>query len=376
MKIAGARPTVLTQRALNRALLERQHLLARHSASPLSEIEHLVAMQAQLPTSPYVGLWTRLTRFETKDLAELITTRQAVRMALNRSTIHLVTARDARRVRPLFQPHFERSLHMATPFGRHLVGMDMQRLIVEATTLMQAKPRTLAELATLLHKRWPDRDANSLAYAIRHLVPLVQVPPRGVWGKSARPTWTTTDPWLGTARHRPQSLETVVKRYLAAFGPASVSDFQTWSGLPGIRPVFQRLRGRLRTFLDERGRELFDLPDVPLPDADRPAPARFLPEYDNLVLGHNDRTRVIPFEYRYMVANPMVLIDGAVAGTWSIEQLGDAATLRIQSFKRLHKADRTELADEGGRLLHFAALAGSRVEVRVTVGPPRSRWER
>ena len=375
MKIAGARPTVLTQRALNRALLERQHLLTRRSVPAAAEIEHLVAMQAQVPSSPYFGLWSRLDGFRPGELAELISGRQAVRLGILRNTLHLVTARDCIRLRPLFQTTLERTLK-GSSFGRHLVGIDLQTLAAEAIEIMRQEPRTLTQLAKLLHRRWPDRDATSLAYAVRHVVPIVQVPPRGVWGKTGHPTWTTVDLWLSRPHGRPQSLDQLVLRYLGAFGPASIADMASWSGLTALRPAFERLRKRLRTFHDERGRELFDLPDSRLPDPDTPAPPRFLPEYDNLVLGHNDRTRVIPFEYRYMVANPMVLIDGAVAGTWSIEQMGDAATLRIQSFKRLHKADRTNLADEAGRLLQFAALAGRRVEVRVTVGPPRSRWER
>src|SRR5205807_2692307 len=181
------RPTVLSQRTLTRALLERQHLLRRRRASAAEEIEHLVAMQAQVPISPYVGLWTRLEEFKPAELADLIVKRRAVRLGIMRNTVHLVTARDCLNLRPLFQPMLERTLR-SSPFGRHLVGLEISAVLAEATRAMVEKPRTFSQLGSLLHDRWPDRDATSLAYAIRHLLPIVQVPPRGVWGKSAQPT--------------------------------------------------------------------------------------------------------------------------------------------------------------------------------------------
>jgi Winged helix DNA-binding domain len=211
---------VLSQRALNLALLARQHLLVRRRASAPSEIEHLVAMQAQVPNSPYVGLWTRLEGFQPSELADLINKRSAVRLGIMRNTLHLVTARDCIALRPLFSAVLERSLQ-ASPFGRNLVGVQMQLLIRRATAFMKEKPRTLAELGALLHGSWPDRDATSLAYAIRHVVPLVQVPPRGIWGKSAQATWTTAELWLGQPLEPKSSIDKLIVRYLAAFGPAS-----------------------------------------------------------------------------------------------------------------------------------------------------------
>ncbi|MDQ6884721.1 MAG: winged helix DNA-binding domain-containing protein [Candidatus Dormibacteraeota bacterium] len=364
---------MLSRRALNRALLERQHLLKRRQAAAPEEIEHLVAMQAQVPNSPYVGLWSRLKGFEPTELATLITKRRAVRLGILRNTLHLVTARDCLRLWPLFQPLLERQLQ-GSSFGRHLVGMEMRAVTTEATRLMQQQPRTLAELADLLHQRWPDRDATSLAYAIRHLVPVIQVPPRGVWGMSAQPTWTTVDLWLGRSVMRPERLERLIIRYLTAFGPASVSDMASWSGLTALRPGFERLRPDLRTFRDEVDRELFDVPDGPLPDADTPAPPRFLPEYDNLVLGHDDRTRVIAFEYRHVIGGGMFLLDGRVAGIWSLQHSKDRSRLTISSFRPLKKAERDVVGQEGERLLSFAASKAVRHETAFVVAAPRESW--
>jgi hypothetical protein len=364
---------VLSRRALNRALLERQHLLQRRPASASEEIEHLVAMQAQIPLSPYVGLWSRVTRFSHDDLVRLITQRRAVRLGLLRNTLHLVTARDCLRLQPLFHAAHERALR-SSPFGRQLVGLDLRLVIDEATRIMKEKPRTLAELGRLLHSRWPDRDATSLAYAIRHLVPLVQVPPRGLWGKSGAPTWTTAELWLGREVEKRRALQPLVRRYLAAFGPASIADIAAWSGLSGVRSVVEQMQAELRTFNDERGRELFDLADGSLPDPRIPAPPRFLPEYDNLLLGHEDRTRVIAHEHRYVVLNGTFLLDGFVSGTWSIARSKESARLTISSFAPIKRGDRKALAEEGEQLLSFAALESARREIDFVAAPGRSSW--
>ena len=331
-------------------------------------------MQAQVPNSPYVGLWSRLDGFKPDQLADLITQRRAVRLGIMRNTIHLVTARDCIALRPLFSPVLGRGLQ-ASPFGRNLVGMEMQPLIRQATRLMKEKPRTLAELGALLHERWPDRDATSLAYAIRHLVALVQVPPRGVWGKSMQATWTSAEFWLGQPLARKPSIDTLIVRYLAAFGPATVADMSTWSGLTALRSVVERLRPQLRTFRDERGRELFDVPNGPLPDPRTPAPPRFLPEYDNLLIGHHDRTRVIDHAYRYVIFIGTLLVDGFVQGTWMIKRQRDTATLTIEPLRRLTAQDRKGVVEEGERLLDFAAADATRHDVRITAvatSPPQA----
>ena len=352
---------MLGARALNRALLERQLLLRRSKMSTADAIEHLVGMQAQIPADPYAALWSRIDKFRTDDLAALITDRTAVRMTLFRGTIHLVTARDALALRPVVQPALERLFQSGTPFGRQLKGVNLDRLVEHGRALVDERPRTSAELRPLLHKRWPKRDQDSLAAAIGYLVPLVQVPPRGVWGASGQPRRTSLEAWLGHALGKRPSPDTMIRRYLAAFGPATVGDARAWSGLSALSEVFERLRPRLRTFRDERGRELFDVPDGPLPDSETPAPVRFLPVYDNIVLSHADRSRIVrPFDPRrvgYLEGANFgsVLIDGFVGGTWTVKLEAKTATLRIALLDRLPKRERAAVEDEGARLLAFVA---------------------
>ncbi|MFL5354435.1 winged helix DNA-binding domain-containing protein [Archangium sp.] len=353
--------TVLSQRSLNRALLERQLLLRRSKLPVERTLEQLVGMQAQATNPPYFGLWTRLEGFQPGALSRLISRRRAVRIALMRSTIHLVTARDCLPLRSVLQPVLERSLFTGSSYGRAIAGMDIPALAAAGRALVEEKPRTLLELGELLQERWPKRDARSLAYAIRNLVPLVQVPPRGLWGVGGQAASTTAESWLGPESGSESSLDALIPRYLAAFGPASVKDVQTWSGLTRLREAIENLRPRLRTFRDEHGVELFDVPDAPLPEPDVPAPPRFLPDFDNVLLSHADRTRIISEEHRKAIAAAnglflsTFLIDGFVRGTWKLEQDKERATLVIRPFTPLKKPERAALAEEGERLLAFAA---------------------
>jgi DNA glycosylase AlkZ-like len=323
-------------------------------------IRHLVAMQAQEPLAPYLGLWTRLDGFRPDDLADLITGRSVVRTPLLRTTLHLVTAQDCVELRPVVQPVLERGLR-GSPFARHLEGLDVDELLAAGRALLEERPRTTSELGRLLLERWPDRDQASLAYGVRYLLPVVQVPPRGVWGATGQATWTTVEGWLG----RPLRLAAdgpvdLVRRYLAAFGPASAADVQAWSGLTRVRELIEPLRPRLRSFRDEEGRELFDLADGAVADPDRPTPPRFLPEFDNVILSHADRRRVIADEHRRRLYASRTLlaflVDGFVKGTWSIARRdGGPTTLVIQPFEPLSKRDVAELTEEGHQLLSFAA---------------------
>jgi hypothetical protein len=360
---------VLDARALNRALLERQLLLRRSTMPAPEAIEWLVGMQAQIPADPYVALWSRLESFRTEDLVSLITERNAVRMGLMRATIHLVTARDALTLRPVVQPALERAFLTGSPFGRQLVGLDLERLLEIGRGLVDERPRTSAELRPILHRRWPKRDQDALVMAMSYLLPLVQVPPRGLWGASAQPRRTTLETWLGRPLGRKRSPDAMILRYLAAFGPATVGDARTWSGLSALSAVFERLRPRLRTFRDDKGRELFDVPDGPLPDPEIPAPPRFLPVYDNVLLSHADRARIVRvgdrIGYTQGVSFGSVLLDGFVGATWTVKRNGKTATLRIALLDRLPKRERVAVEEEGARLLKFVAADATSRDVMV-----------
>jgi Winged helix DNA-binding domain len=364
---------MLSLRALNRALLERQLLLRRSELSAFDAIEHLVGMQAQSPLAPYVGLWTRLEGFQPDELVRLMNDREVVRIALMRNTIHLVTAEDCLMLRPLTQVIFDRDLRVNTTFAPRLRGMNVGALAAAGRALVEERPRTNTELGALLQEQWPDRDAASLVFAIRSQVPLVQVPPRGIWGKGGQVRCTSAEAWLGRPLDADPSPEEMVIRYLAAFGPATVKDLQQWCGLTRLRDVVERLGPRLATFRDEAGNELFDLPDAPRPDPDTPAPVRFLPEYDNLLVSHADRSRVISevdletLRATERLVRGCVLVDGFFRGLWQIKRQRGVATLHIESYGPLSNHDRDTVAEEGEHLLTFAASSAKAREIELTV---------
>lgn len=360
--------TVLGPRELNRALLARQHLLRRSDMPVPAMMEHLIGLQAQAPNPPYYGLWTRLNGFRQEELARLIQHRDVVRIALMRSTIHMVTARDCLELRPLLQPMLARA--MTSSFGKRMGGVDLDALAEAGRALVEEQPLTFRELGARLLERWPDADPGRLAYAVRNLVPLVQIPPRGLWGSSGQPTHTSAEAWLGRPLSADSAVEQLLVRYLAAFGPATVKDMQAWSGLTRLADIVERLRPQLVTFRDIRGNELFDVPDAPLPDGDTPAPVKFVGEFDNLILSHEDRTRIIADEYRQAVitvnglVRSTILVDGFVRGIWKIERQRKAATLVIEPFAPVSAQERDALAEEGSKLLAFAAAEGDSHDIR------------
>jgi hypothetical protein len=376
------RPDLLSRRALNRALLERQHLLRRtpvtgpdRGASVTGLVEHLIGLQAQAPFPPYFGLLSRLEGFRAADLAGLLLSRDVVRIALMRGTIHLVSARDCLALRPLVQPVLDRGL--AVTFGRQLAGADTGAVAAAGRALAEEQPRTFAELGGLLAGQWPDHSPSALAQAVRALVPLVQVPPRAVWGAAGQARHTSAESWLGRPLDVNPSPDALVKRYLAAFGPATVQDVQVWSGLTRLREVAERMRPGLRTFRDEDGHELFDLPEAPRPGPDTPAPVRLVAEYDNLILSHADRSRIMSDECRkrlFSLPNVFpgtVLVDGFVAGRWRMIRSRAAATLTVELFgERGSGHDRDALTAEAGRVLAFAAPQAGVHEVRFAALPP------
>ncbi|MCX4680399.1 winged helix DNA-binding domain-containing protein [Streptomyces sp. NBC_01433] len=353
------RPPALSTRALNRATLERQLLLRRTAMSAKDAVEHLVGLQAQNTRPPYFQLFARLEGFEPAELSALMESREVVRMVTLRSTIHTHTAQDALTLRPLVQAARDRELKT---FRRGLVGGDLDRLREISRKLVEERPRTNRELRAELLATWPDADPQALSVAARCGLPLVQVTPRGLWDRSGQVELTTVEHWLGRSSRPAPAPDGTVLRYLGAFGPASVKDMQTWAGLTRLREVFERLRPQLRTFRDENGVELFDLPDAPRPDPDTPAPPRFLPEFDNVLLGHADRSRVIPpaNKGRNGVGNQSygtVLVDGFLAAVWRVDRTGDTANLTVQPLGRLGRAARDAVTEEAVRMLSVMSEA-------------------
>jgi hypothetical protein len=355
---------VLSTRVLNRSLLERQLLLERAERAIPETLEHLVGLQAQVPSSPYIALRARLAGFDPSALEQLYLDRRVVRMVLMRATIHLVTVDDALRLRPVVQPVLDWELFRNRTWSVGLEGVELEPVLALGRELVDERPRAMDELRAAMAERFPGRDAGTLAYAVRNQLPTFQAPPRGLWTRSGAVRLAAVDSWSG----RPMSTETTpdatILRYLAAFGPASTSDAANWSRLTGLREPMERLRPRLRTFRDERGRELFDLPDAPIADPDVPAPVRFLPDYDNLLLGHDDRTRVIPapvmVEVRQRIGGPTFLVDGFVAGFWRVARAGGASELTLEPLRPLTDPERDAVEAEAGTLLPFLDTAGPR----------------
>jgi len=353
----------LDARVLNRTLLERQLLLTRRRMSVHQALEHLVGMQAQVPSSPYVGLWSRLTGFRPDQLSDSISSRRAVRIALMRNTLHLVTADDCLVIRPVVQRLMARAYRKADE-------QTLRAMVAAGRAIVEAQPRTNVEIGRLLQTQFPRHDRVLLGYAIRDNLPLVQIPPRGLWGQSSAPTLTTVDVWLGRSLTEASEPDELIARYLKAFGPASVADIQAWSGLPGLRTELERLRPRLRVHRDERGRELFDVPGGRLARRTARAPVRFLPEYDNVLVAYADRSRIVPAEHRERVGRELgrapLLVDGFVRASWRIVQTGESATLEIQPFDAVAKRKRVEIESEGGRLLRFVAHGAGRHRIKFT----------
>ncbi|MEU4226468.1 winged helix DNA-binding domain-containing protein [Nonomuraea sp. NPDC026600] len=337
---------MLTLRELNRATLARQHLLRRHQGGVTSVAHRLAGLQAQEPRPPYLGMWTRLDGFARDDLHAALRARTLVRATMMRATLHLVTAADFAAFRPLLHP-------LLAGAARRFPEIDFDAVATVAERLLAEGPHTFNELRPRLENEFPGAYDRALGYAVRMLVPLIMVPTEDPWSFPRESAFAL--PGIELAAE--PDLGTLVERYLAAFGPASAADMQTWSGLTGLKSVLNGMRDRLEVMVDEHGKELFDLPEAPRPEGDMPAPVRFLPDFDNLMLGHADRTRVLPEEYRGQVVTKNLrvratyLVDGFVAGTWQIKRAGRKAKLLITPFTPVSPE---VLEEEGMALLAFA----------------------
>ena len=358
----------LSLREINRATLQRQMLFERETVSIPAAIERLVGLQAQYPMPPYIGLWTRLRDFRRADLAQIIENRTVLRATLLRATLHMCTAEDYLRFRTTLQPVLAQASQ--TISKQRGADFDLNTLLAKTQPFLQEKPRTFAEISAMLAEAMPGMDVGAMRYAVRTHLALAQVPAPGKWSYPGNPEFTLAEEWIGRPVDPEDRLGELVRRYLAAFGPASAADMQTWSGLAKLKDVFEMLKPELRVYQDEKGRELYDLPDQALPGGDAPVPARFLPEYDNLLLSHSQRTRVIADEYRARVYLPglrvraTILVDGFVRGAWRIEKTKQAAALIIEPFAPLSAQDQSALVEEGEQLVRFVEPEASSFAVR------------
>jgi hypothetical protein len=343
-------------------------LLAREALPVPAAVERLIGLQAQASAAPFIGLWTRLPDFRRDDLAAAIRERSVVKATTLRATLHLVSANDYPWLRATLQPALEKA--SGTIAQSRGVMLDIPALLAEARRFIGEQPRSFAEITAHFEALMPNTDIGSIRYTIRTHLPLVQQPVEGGWSYPGSPQFTLADAWLGQPVDAPGDFRRLVTRYLAAFGPARVTDIQTWSGLDKLKGAVDALKKELVVYKDEQGVELLDLPDAPLPPEDTPAPERFLPEFDNLLLSHSNRTRVVSDDFRKQVYLPglrvasTILVDGFVRGAWKAERKKSAAALTITPFAPLTPANRAALTEEGDTLLRFIEPDAQTYEVR------------
>lgn len=361
----------VSQRALGRATLARQLLLRREPCSPVAAVTRLAGMQAQLARPPHIGLWSRLADYTRDALNAALHRRELVRATYLRGTLHLVSAADYLAHRAVLQPLLDRAIRSI--LKDRADRLDIPTLLADARRHLAVAPRTFEALRDLLSAGVPDSDERAMGFVVRCMIPLVQVPTDAPWGFPGAAEFAAAEPWLNQPLATDPDPRPLIRRYLAAYGPASVADAQTWTGLKSLRPVFEALRPELLSLRDERKRELFDLPGAPLPDPDTPAPPRFLPDFDSLVLAHDDRARLIDDAHRpaiYLSKNlrvlPTFLLDGRVAGTWSCERKKAAATLTLTPFAALTKPARSALDPEAHALLRFLEPDATTFDLRVS----------
>ena len=336
---------VLTLRELNRTLLLRQLLLRRARLTPSRAIERVAVLQAQWVPSPYVALWSRLEGFERDQLTRALRRGRVLKASLMRGTLHLVSAADY----PLYATALRREIAPWTN-GR---PEPPRELVSAAAAFVRREPRTSAQLVAFLEERRgpgsAEENLRDLAW-LRHVIPLEPLPGTAEWGfvrgVRLRVTSFRRPP-------RADALVHLVRRYLTAFGPATRRDLAAWSGqtLAVLDPALEQVP--LRRFLDEKGRELVDLPRAPLAAGDEPAPVRFLSRWDELLIGHADRDRVLPAEHRWrklvLGGEQAFLVDGFVAGTWHARQ----GKVELEPFAPLARAALRELREEAARLEAF-----------------------
>jgi hypothetical protein len=348
--------TQLTLDALNRATLARQLLLARKRVAVPKAVSQLLAVQAQLARPPFIALWSRLDGFTREMLSAALHGRTIVRATMMRGTLHLVTAADYVALRTCLQPGLDAGL--LSIIGERLAGTDMARVAARAAAFFEA-PHSFDDARHHLVAQFPQGDERAMGYAIRLRLPLVQVPVRdAAWAFPGQADFVSAQAWIGRSPEPACDLEVLVQRYLAAYGPATVKDAQTWLGMPGVKEAISRLRPSLHVFRGPKKAELYDLPSAPRPPVDTPAPVRFLADYDSVLIARADE-RLLAAPHRRAVflpglrVLPTFLVNGRVAGTWTIERAKTAATLALSAFGSFSRTIRGELEEEGEALARF-----------------------
>ncbi|MEV0824968.1 winged helix DNA-binding domain-containing protein [Nonomuraea rubra] len=349
--------TVLSTRALNRATLARQLLLDRADLPVAGAVAHLCGLQAQEPQEPFAGLWSRLRAFQPAALSELLAGRGVVRTHLMRRTVHLLTAADTLAWRARHDAMLRQ--RVLGTYRRELAGVDLDELAAAGRAVMaDGEPRSMSELARAVAARWLEPGPRALGeMLVAALVPMAQLPPRGLWRVRAGVRNLPLASWLGREIDPPATDgsdpvgQELVRRYLAAFGPAATADLRAWCGLAGLPAAVAAVREELVEFRDERGRVLLDLSGAPRPDPGVPAPVRFLPAFDNAVLGYHDRSRIIDDAHRGLSVTGarVVLVDGRVGATWTVED----GAVTVAPLRPLSRADREAVAEEGRALASF-----------------------
>ncbi|TDD62557.1 winged helix DNA-binding domain-containing protein [Kribbella antibiotica] len=355
---------VMSARAVNRATLARQMLVERAEVSVVEAVGRLAGMQGQEAKHPYVGLWSRVSGFAEAELDAAIEAREVVRGTLFRGTLHLVTATDYLRFRATVAPVLEAGLRL---LKERAEGMEPAKVVAAAERILSVEPLTFTEVRDALQAEFPAVNERALGFCTRMLVPLVMYPTGTRWSWPANARFTPAEAWLGKNLHTKEEQAELVLRYLGAFGPATPADFQTWSGLSKAKPIFDSLE--LEVFTDDNNKPLYDVPSAPRPDPDTAVPVRFLPEFDNLLLAHAKRERIIADEHRPAVftknlrVKATYTVDGLVAGLWTATAKRGVATLTLTPFGRLLKKDLAALEREGTALLGFLEPAAKTTEV-------------
>lgn len=336
----------LTDRDLNRALLARQMLLERNKAAPVEALHRLLGVQAQLPRTPFLGLWSRLAEFTPDSLRKTIEDREVVRATAMRGTLYLMTAADFL----AFRGSLRTGEAVALPGGTKTTVSELEPVLALGRQHF-AEPKAFETFREILENAGYS-DVRIMAYAARQLLPLVQAASDTPYGFSPGGEFVLAKAYLDKEIAAAPAPAELLRRYLAAWGPATPADFSGWSGLKGVAPLFDELGDELVTFRDARRKLVYDLKDAPRPGCDVPAPPRFIPDFDAVTQGHQDRARILPVAHAPKIASknlqvpPMLLVDGFVAGTWKLEVKRKVATVAITAFDNFSAKDRKAVEAE------------------------------